>query len=134
METLIEQPIPSDIRLKKPLVLDAPLSEHQLLAHMKKLALKNKTFRSLIGMGYYGTAPLPVILRNIFENPGWYTSYTLISRNFPGSLQALFNSLMICILPALLGQQLHCLMKHRSREAMRICTSCAPDFCNRGPQ
>ena len=100
METLIEQTIPSDIRLKKPLVLDAPLSEHQLLAHMKKLALKNKTFRSLIGMGYYGTAPLPVILRNIFENPGWYTSYTPYQAEISqGRLQALFNfQTMICSL------------------------------------
>lgn len=100
MDTLIEQTIPSDIRLKNPLVLDAPLSEHQLLAHMKQLASKNKTYRSLIGTGYYGTAPLPVILRNIFENPGWYTSYTPYQAEISqGRLQALFNfQTMICSL------------------------------------
>lgn len=100
METLVEQTVPADIRLKKPLDLDAPLSENELLAQLKTIASKNKSFRSLIGMGYYRTASLPVILRNVFENPGWYTSYTPYQAEISqGRLEALVNyQTMICSL------------------------------------
>ena len=73
VEELIKQTIPSDILLSEPLKLDAHVSEHAYLARLKEIASKNRNFRSMIGLGFYGTASLPVISRNIFENPSWYT-------------------------------------------------------------
>ena len=92
LDQLMQQTVPSDIRLSQPLALDAPLSEHEYLAKLKGLSAKNKSFRSLIGMGYYGTATPAVILRNIFENPSWYTSYTPYQAEISqGRLEALLN-------------------------------------------
>ena len=92
LETLMQQTVPSDIRLSQPLALDAPLSEQEYLTKLKGLAAKNKPFRSLIGMGYYGTAVLPAVMRNIFENPSWYTSYTPYQAEISqGRLEALLN-------------------------------------------
>ncbi len=76
LDELIGQTVPKDILLKKPLELDAPVSEYEYLASLKEIASKNRHFRSMIGMGFYGTASPAVITRNIFENPSWYTSYT----------------------------------------------------------
>ena len=76
LEELVSQTVPADIRLKEDLKLPAAMSESEYLAHLKSIALKNRNFRSLIGMGFYGTASPAVITRNIFENPSWYTSYT----------------------------------------------------------
>src|SRR5574344_507888 len=76
MEELVKQTVPENILLKKDLEMDAPMTENQYLARLKEMVGKNKNFRSLIGQGYYGTGVLPVIVRNIFENPCWYTSYT----------------------------------------------------------
>lgn len=92
MEELIKQTIPSDIILKEPLKLDPHVSESDYLARLKKIASRNKDFRSLIGMGFYGTGSLPVITRNIFENPSWYTSYTPYQAEISqGRLEALIN-------------------------------------------
>ena len=92
LEELMQQTVPSDIRLTEPLALDAPISEQEYLNRLKGMAAKNKPFRSLIGMGYYGTATLPVVLRNIFENPSWYTSYTPYQAEISqGRLEALLN-------------------------------------------
>lgn len=92
LNELIDQTIPQDIRLKGPLKLDAPLSEYQYLSKIKSIAAKNKVYRSLIGMGYYGTSTPAVILRNIFENPSWYTSYTPYQAEISqGRLEALIN-------------------------------------------
>ncbi|MCL1973679.1 MAG: aminomethyl-transferring glycine dehydrogenase [Bacteroidetes bacterium] len=92
LDALTDQTIPSDIRLLQPLSLDAPLSEHDYLNKLKDLASKNQPFRSLIGMGWYGTATLPVVMRNIFENPSWYTSYTPYQAEISqGRLEALLN-------------------------------------------
>ena len=92
LEELTRQTVPSDIRLTEPLALDPPISEHEYLTKLKGLAAKNEPFRSLIGMGYYGTVVLPVILRNIFENPSWYTSYTPYQAEISqGRLEALLN-------------------------------------------
>lgn len=92
IQELIGETIPSDILLKDPLKLDPALSESQYLARLKEIASKNKSFRSLIGMGFYGTASLPVIMRNIFENPSWYTSYTPYQAEISqGRLEALAN-------------------------------------------
>ena len=76
LDELISQTVPADIMLDKPLALASAVSESEYLTSLKEIAAKNKPFRSMIGMGFYGTASPSVILRNIFENPSWYTSYT----------------------------------------------------------
>ena len=76
LDELISQTVPADIMLDKPLALAPAVSESEYLTSLKEIAAKNKPFRSMIGMGFYGTASPSVILRNIFENPSWYTSYT----------------------------------------------------------
>lgn len=92
VDELINQTVPANIRLKKPLNLPAPMSEYEFLTHMHKVASKNKLYKSFIGMGYYGTVTPSVILRNIFENPGWYTSYTPYQAEISqGRLEALLN-------------------------------------------
>ena len=92
LEELVKQTVPSDILLDKPLALEKAMSEYEYLAKLKATASKNKNFRSLIGQGFYGTATLPVIIRNIFENPSWYTSYTPYQAEISqGRLEALLN-------------------------------------------
>ena len=92
LEELISQTVPQDIMLKEPLKLDEAVSEYEYTAALKKTASKNKNFRSLIGMGFYGTASPAVIMRNIFENPSWYTSYTPYQAEISqGRLEALVN-------------------------------------------
>ena len=76
LDELTKQVVPSDILLDKELDLTPAVSENAYLANLKAMVAKNKNFRSLIGGGYFGTGVLPVITRNIFENPCWYTSYT----------------------------------------------------------
>lgn len=89
---LIEQTVPASIRLSHPLELPAPLSEAQFLAQFKKLAGQNKIFNSFIGQGYYDTITPNVILRNILENPSWYTAYTPYQAEIAqGRLEALLN-------------------------------------------
>lgn len=92
LEELIEQTVPESIRLSKPLALDAPLSESEVITRLRQIADKNKVFKSYIGMGYSGTLTPPVILRNIMENPGWYTQYTPYQAEIAqGRLEALLN-------------------------------------------
>jgi glycine dehydrogenase len=92
IDQLIDQTIPSNIRLKKPLNLPAAQSEYEFLKEFRKLASKNKVFKSFIGTGYYNTITPPVILRNILENPGWYTAYTPYQAEIAqGRLEALIN-------------------------------------------
>ena len=92
LDELIDQAVPKSIRLKEPLKLDAALSEYQYLNKIKQIASKNKLYRSFIGMGYYNTCVPSVILRNVFENPGWYTSYTPYQAEISqGRLEALLN-------------------------------------------
>jgi len=76
VEALIEETIPSDIRLKEPLDLPEALSESEYFAKIKGIAAKNKLYRTFIGQGYYDTNTPAVIQRNVLESPGWYTSYT----------------------------------------------------------
>ena len=91
MDELIEQTIPSDIRLKQPLDLDEPVTEQQHLLDMNKLAGRNKLWKTYIGRGYYDTATPAVIARNVLENPVWYTSYTPYQAEVSqGRLEALF--------------------------------------------
>ncbi len=92
MDELIDKTIPAQIRLKEPLQMDEPMSESAFLEHTRQLALKNKLYKSYIGMGYYGCATPAVIVRNILENPGWYTSYTPYQAEISqGRLEALLN-------------------------------------------
>ena len=74
MDELIDQTIPSDIRLEKPLDLPEPMTEREYAEHIAELASKNRIFTSYIGMGWYDTVCPAPILRNVFENPAWYTS------------------------------------------------------------
>lgn len=73
---LIRATVPDVIALNRPLALAAPSSEQEALSRLKHLAQQNKLHRSLIGLGYFDTVTPPVILRNVLENPGWYTAYT----------------------------------------------------------
>lgn len=92
IDELIDQTIPASIRLKKPLSLPAAKSEYQFLKDFKKIASKNKVYKSFLGMGYYNTITPGVILRNILENPGWYTAYTPYQAEIAqGRLEALIN-------------------------------------------
>jgi glycine dehydrogenase len=92
VDELIDQTIPSNIRLKKPLNLPAAQSEFDFLKEFKTLSLKNKVYRSFIGTGYYNTITPGVILRNVMENPGWYTAYTPYQAEIAqGRLEALIN-------------------------------------------
>jgi len=92
LEELIEQTVPASIRLKTPLKVTQPQSEHEFLQNFKKIAQKNKIFKSYIGMGYYDTYTPNVILRNILENPAWYTAYTPYQAEIAqGRLEALIN-------------------------------------------
>ncbi len=92
LDQLIEQTIPSAIRLKQGLETPAALSEYNYLRLLRGIAAKNKVFTNFIGMGYYGTVVPPVIQRNILENPGWYTQYTPYQAEIAqGRLEALLN-------------------------------------------
>ena len=92
MDELIEKTVPAAIRLSKPLDLPAGLTEGEYLNTVHAVMAKNKVYRSFIGMGYYNTFTPAVILRNIFENPGWYTSYTPYQAEISqGRIEALLN-------------------------------------------
>jgi glycine dehydrogenase len=92
IDELIEQTVPTAIRLKQPLNLPAAKSETEYLGALKQTSLLNKVFKSFIGQGYYDTITPGVILRNVFENPGWYTQYTPYQAEIAqGRLQALLN-------------------------------------------
>ncbi|WP_084555258.1 aminomethyl-transferring glycine dehydrogenase [[Phormidium ambiguum] IAM M-71] len=92
LDELIEKTIPQAIRISRPLQLPAAQSEYAALANLKEIASKNQIFRSFIGMGYYDCITPPVILRNILENPGWYTAYTPYQAEIAqGRLEALLN-------------------------------------------
>ena len=92
LDQLIEETVPSAIRINRELDLPEALSEYEYLQALKKIAAKNKVFQSFIGMGYHGTITPAVILRNIFQNPGWYTQYTPYQAEIAqGRLEALLN-------------------------------------------
>ncbi len=92
MEELIEQTVPESIRLQQPLKVSGPVSEFEYLNELRKTASKNKVFKNYIGQGYYDTITPSVILRNLFENPGWYTQYTPYQAEIAqGRLESLLN-------------------------------------------
>src|SRR5690606_34227235 len=76
LETLISQTVPQSIRLDRALDLPAPASEAEALAELSEKMNRNKVLKSFIGAGYHGVHVPPVIQRNLFENPAWYTAYT----------------------------------------------------------
>ncbi|MCL1078636.1 glycine dehydrogenase (aminomethyl-transferring) [Parashewanella spongiae] len=89
---LISQTVPDNIRLPEPMNLASPKSEQQMLQELKAIANKNKVNNSFIGQGYYDTFVPNVILRNVLENPGWYTAYTPYQPEIAqGRLEALLN-------------------------------------------
>jgi len=92
VEALIDKTVPASIRLQENLNLPAAISEFEYLQELKTIAAKNKVFKNYIGQGYYGTITPNVILRNIFENPGWYTQYTPYQAEISqGRLESLLN-------------------------------------------
>ncbi|MFM2207550.1 MAG: hypothetical protein RL213_1525 [Bacteroidota bacterium] len=91
-DQLIDETVPSSIRLRQSLAMPSAMPEHVYLSELRKLAEENKVFRSYIGLGYHDTITPGVILRNIFENPGWYTAYTPYQAEIAqGRLEALLN-------------------------------------------
>ena len=92
LDGLIDETVPPSIRMKKTLKLPAAISESDYLQHIKDVSLKNKLFHNYIGQGYYDTITPSVILRNVFENPGWYTQYTPYQAEISqGRLESLLN-------------------------------------------
>jgi len=92
LEDFSKSVLPENIFIEDDLALSAPMSEEEALQALKKIAKKNHVFKSFLGQGYYGTITPKVILRNVFENPGWYTSYTPYQPEISqGRLEALIN-------------------------------------------
>jgi len=92
VQELIQQTIPNSILSDKKLSINDALTEQETLAHIKELGQKNEVWKTYIGQGYYPTITPPVILRNILENPGWYTQYTPYQAEIAqGRLEALLN-------------------------------------------
>ncbi len=92
VDELIDKTVPAAIRLKAPLSIGEAMSEEAYLAHVWQLGKKNKVFKSYLGMGYHPTIVPSVILRNVLENPGWYTAYTPYQAEIAqGRLEALLN-------------------------------------------
>ena len=92
LDDFIDKVVPKRIRSARPLELARPMPERTALSYLRKAAERNEVFTSMIGMGYYGTVTPKVILRNILENPGWYTAYTPYQAEVSqGRLEALLN-------------------------------------------
>jgi glycine dehydrogenase len=92
LDQLISNTVPQAIRMDHSLNIPAAMSEHEYLKHIEEISLKNKVFANYIGQGYYDNIVPSVILRNIFENPGWYTQYTPYQAEISqGRLESLLN-------------------------------------------
>ncbi len=92
IDELIEKTVPASIRLKKPMNIPEGLTEFEMLQSLQAIGSKNIVAKNYIGQGYYGTITPSVILRNIFENPGWYTQYTPYQAEIAqGRLESLLN-------------------------------------------
>ncbi len=103
LDELINQTVPHNIRQKEQLNFGKPKSERELLRYMKDVASKNKVMTTMIGQGYHDTTTPPAILRNVLENPAWYTAYTPYQPEISqGRLEALLNyQTMVCDLTGL---------------------------------
>jgi glycine dehydrogenase len=92
LDALIDKTVPSNIRTDEPLKIGKNMTERGTLSYLRRMAERNKVFISMIGMGYYGTKLPSVILRNVLENPGWYTAYTPYQAEVSqGRMEALLN-------------------------------------------
>ena len=92
LDDLVNKTVPSNIKNKEAMKLPAPMSEAAYLEHIQEVGQKNIVAKNFIGQGYYGTHTPSVILRNIFENPGWYTQYTPYQAEIAqGRLESLLN-------------------------------------------
>ncbi|MDF4359590.1 glycine dehydrogenase (aminomethyl-transferring), partial [Vibrio parahaemolyticus] len=92
LDALISETVPANIRLEQPMTLAEAKSEADMLATMKQFAEQNQVKRTFIGQGYYNTFTPNVILRNVLENPGWYTAYTPYQPEISqGRLESLLN-------------------------------------------
>jgi glycine dehydrogenase len=92
LEDFIAKVVPEKIRTKRPLELKKAMAERTALSYLRTMAERNEVYCSMIGMGYYGTITPKVILRNVLENPGWYTAYTPYQAEVSqGRLEALLN-------------------------------------------
>ncbi len=97
IDELIDKTVPSQIRLANPLNMKPAMTECEYLSHMKEMGAKNQLYTNFLGQGYYGTNVPSVNLRNIFENPGWYTAYTPYQAEIAqGRLEALLNFQTMC--------------------------------------
>ncbi len=97
LDALTDAIVPGTIKSREPLALPPPMTEVDALAKIRAIAAKNKVFRSFIGQGYYGTHVPNVILRNILENPAWYTAYTPYQAEISqGRMEALINFQTMC--------------------------------------
>uniref|UniRef100_A0AAY5E899 Glycine cleavage system P protein n=1 Tax=Electrophorus electricus TaxID=8005 RepID=A0AAY5E899_ELEEL len=121
---LIENTIPSSIRLQRNLKMDDPVCENEILESLQKIASKNKLWRSYIGMGYYNCAVPPVIQRNLLENSGWVTQYTPYQPEVSqGRLESLLNyQTMVCDLTGMAVANASLLDEGTAAaEAMQLC-------------
>ena len=92
LEDLLDRTVPASIRHDEPLALDPALTEREAVETLRAMANRNRPLVSMIGMGYYGTVTPPVVLRNVFEDPAWYTAYTPYQAEVSqGRLEALLN-------------------------------------------
>jgi glycine dehydrogenase len=92
LAALVDKTVPAAIRMQQPLAIPSAMSEHEYLQHIKEVSLLNKVYKNYIGQGYYDTITPSVILRNVFENPGWYTQYTPYQAEISqGRLESLLN-------------------------------------------
>ena len=124
-DELIAETIPDDIRIRHTLDLPSALAEGELLEELRQIAGQNRTLRNFIGRGYYGTITPPVILRNILEDPGWYTQYTPYQSEISqGRLEILLNfQTMIADSPASRSRAPRCSMKGRRRPRRWPCAT-----------
>lgn len=113
LSALIQQIVPADIQLPGPPPVGDAATEHQALAELKAIASQNQRYKSYIGMGYSAVLTPPVILRNMLENPGWYTAYTPYQPEVSqGRLEALLNFQTVTLdLTGLIWLPLRCWMK-----------------------
>src|SRR5258708_3874074 len=92
LDELVDETVPSTIRLRRKLDIPPPKSEHELLEQLRAIGSRNEVWRSYLGMGYADCVTPPVIQRNVLENPGWYTQYTPYQAEISqGRLEALLN-------------------------------------------
>lgn len=134
LDQLIDETVPAAIRIQGDLNLPDAMSETEYLKFIKEVSLKNKVYRSYIGLGYYNTVVPGVILRNVFENPGWYTAYTPYQAEIAqGRMEALLNyQTMVCDLTGMelanaslldegtsAAEAMHMFYASRSKEQMK---------------